>query len=49
MTIAAGAVLSGNTLTLKAETSKADLTAKAHATAYSPIFFGVAGACSKRT
>ncbi|MFL6035351.1 MAG: beta strand repeat-containing protein, partial [Gaiellaceae bacterium] len=40
--IGAGAVVKGNTLSLLAQTTKADLTAIAHATAFSPILFGVA-------
>ena len=40
--VGAGAFVKGNTLSLVAKVSKADLTAKAHATAYSPILFGVA-------
>ena len=44
VTIGAGAQVKGRTVDLDALVSRVDLSAKAHATAYSPIFLGVASA-----
>ncbi len=44
VTIEDGVQIAGRTVDLLAQVSLLDLDAKAHATAYSPIFFGVASA-----